>query len=272
MLTRPSRRDILLTAFATGVRDNEVDATRAPHLMVPPQLSWIPPMIGPSRAAFSRGLSAEGLPRTLVILHPSWLPRWFVPRFAEGVHWSWWGRARLCPCGQRHRENASDFDVCISVGRERLSEEVLTINLLPPGAVPSGGNPWLRADPVSDFDTWASNVMRTLLEPLYVPGLIGINFADVKMVLSYGGRYDFHQRLEHEIWSTEKSLLFSRRAHRNFKAALVGIVGGTDITLATVNDVAITLSDTLGEDADIMFYSNVYADERARISVIVKAA
>ncbi len=104
--------------------------------------------------------------------------------------------------------------------------------------------------------------LEGLIEMIYLPGMINIDFADLKTVLRGRGRLSYLNTIEIEKNKGEESLkkLISSPLYpytiRGAKGILYNIVGGKGIELSEVSKISKTISDLTNKRAKIIFGIN----------------
>ena len=117
--------------------------------------------------------------------------------------------------------------------------------------------------PIKEAFNLADNMLRHgvqgIADLVTVPGLINLDFSDVRAVMeqagntmmSIGERHGSRRAIEAAQAATESPLLDT--SMRGARAALLNITGGPDLTLAEVNEAAQLVTDLADPQANIIF-------------------
>ncbi len=160
---------------------------------------------------------------------------------------------------------------------KRLSEAVDTLVIIPESRLQKLGGCDLHFNDVSannsDLIVYA---VRCVSDLLTIPGLIGLDFNDVRSVLKEQGT----ARMGIGISSGENRAV--KAAHEAITSplledicihqatgAIVNIAGGPDTAIHEVNEACTLIEEALGEDADIVFGSIVDPNIGASVRVTV---
>ena len=119
--------------------------------------------------------------------------------------------------------------------------------------------------------------VRGITDLMVVPGLINLDFADVRTVMSEMGKAIMGtgegQGEEREIVAAEAAIanpLLDEVSLQDAQGILINITGGTDMTLFEVDKVANRIGEEVSEEAQIVFGSAIdpELDGRIRVSVV----
>ena len=117
--------------------------------------------------------------------------------------------------------------------------------------------------PIKEAFNLADNMLRHgvqgIADLVTVPGLINLDFSDVRAVMEHAGntmmsigeRHGSRRAIEAAQAATESPLLDT--SMRGARAALLNITGGPDLTLAEVNEAAQLMTDLADPQANIIF-------------------
>lgn len=130
------------------------------------------------------------------------------------------------------------------------------------------------------FDA-ADGIMRqavqSILELVTVPGLINLDFADVRTIMEGAGKAFFGTgRSSGELRALEAleqaiaSPLCEEATIQGARSVLVNVTGGTDLRLQEVNEVTSVIREAAEDDADIIFGAVIdeELDDELRVTVI----
>ena len=173
------------------------------------------------------------------------------------------GKRRMQQADQGLRELRECVDTVITIPNERLLHTVD------------------RGVSLSDSFRVADDVLRQAVQGISdlitVPGLINLDFADVKsimqgmgMALMGAGRANGENRAIEATQQAISSPLLEEATIQGAKGVLINITGGTDLTLFEVNAASSIIRESADEDANIIFgavIDETLSDEM-RITVI----
>jgi cell division protein FtsZ len=119
---------------------------------------------------------------------------------------------------------------------------------------------------------------KGISELITVPGLINLDFADVKTVMAEMGDALFgigcgsgENRAKEAATQAISCPLLDNVSIFGAKAVLVNITGGSDMTLLEVNEAASLITEASGEDANIIFGAVIDENLRGELRVTVIA-
>lgn len=119
--------------------------------------------------------------------------------------------------------------------------------------------------------------LRGLLEMIYLPGLINIDFADLRTILEGRGRLTYLSTIEVDDPNKEegiKKIVSSELYPYNTKGTrgiLYDITGGKDLQLADVSRIAKIISESVSKDAKIIFGISQAANYGNKIKITLLA-
>jgi len=156
------------------------------------------------------------------------------------------GRRRMQQADQGLRELRECVDTVITIPNERLLHTVE------------------RGVSLSDSFRVADDVLRQAVQGISdlitVPGLINLDFADVKsimqgmgMALMGAGRATGENRAIEATQQAISSPLLEEATIQGAKGVLINITGGTDLTLFEVNAASSIIRESADDDANIIF-------------------
>jgi len=128
---------------------------------------------------------------------------------------------------------------------------------------------------------YADDILRAAVtgisELILKPGLINLDFADVKMVMEHSGTALIglgESSGEHRAVQATEHAIMSPLLESSIDGAsgvLINFLGGRDMTLQEINQAAELVSNRVDEDANIIFGATVDDDKRDRIRVMILA-
>lgn len=114
-------------------------------------------------------------------------------------------------------------------------------------------------------------------ELILKPGLINLDFADVKMVMENSGtaiiglgEASGEQRAQHAVEHAIASPLLESSID-GARGVLINFIGGRDMSLQEVNQAAELVSSRVDDDANIIFGATVDEEKRDRVRVMILA-
>lgn len=114
-------------------------------------------------------------------------------------------------------------------------------------------------------------------ELILKPGLINLDFADVKMVMENSGtaiiglgEASGEQRAQHAVEHAIASPLLESSID-GARGVLINFIGGRDMSLQEVNQAADLVSSRVDDDANIIFGATVDEEKRDRVRVMILA-
>ncbi|KAF6003321.1 hypothetical protein F1559_003323 [Cyanidiococcus yangmingshanensis] len=168
-------------------------------------------------------------------------------------------------------------------GIDELSQQVDTILVIPNQnlfKVASPRTSFLDAFRLADHVLY--NGVRSITDLMTVPGLINLDFADVRSVVKEMGRAMMGTgEVEMEAGNEERAIraseaaicnpLLDETSLRGARGVLVNITGGMDMTLFEVDAAANRIREEVDPDANIIFGSTFDATMQGRLRVSVLA-
>lgn len=135
---------------------------------------------------------------------------------------------------------------------------------------------------LADAFLMADNVLysgvRSITDLMMMPGLINLDFADVKNIMQDKGKAimgtgeaEGKGRAKEAARQALANPLLDDCSMQGAKGVLINITGGTDITLPELDEAANTIKEEVGDDANIIFGSS-FDDNLAgkiRVSIVV---
>ena len=133
------------------------------------------------------------------------------------------------------------------------------------------------ADAFAMADDVLHSGVRGITDLMVVPGLINLDFADVRTVMSEMGKAIMGtgegQGEDREVVAAETAIsnpLLDEISLQGARGILINITGGSDMTLFEVDKVANRIGEEVSQDAEIVFGSAIdpELDGRIRVSVV----
>ena len=117
-------------------------------------------------------------------------------------------------------------------------------------------------------------MIKGIVETIAVPSLVNLDFADVKAIMQNGGvavigvgSSDTNSRVEESV----KGALANPLLEVDYKGAtgaLIHVVGGPDMTLDDINRIGELVTESLDDDANVIWGARVVDDMKGRITVM----
>jgi cell division protein FtsZ len=173
--------------------------------------------------------------------------------------------------GKKRRRQAGE-------GIERLEEAVDTLIIIPNNRLLQVvGHNVSMVDAFKKADDVLLNAVQGISDLMTVPGLINVDFADVRTIMSDMGRALMgtgtgtgNRRAVEAAESAISSPLLEDISIDGATGVLINITGGPDLTLHEVNEASTLVQEAAHEDANIIFGSVIEANmgDEVRITVI----
>ncbi len=174
------------------------------------------------------------------------------------------GKRRMAQSEQGLRELRECVDTVITIPNERLLHTVD------------------RSVSLQDSFKLADDVLRQAVQGISdlitVPGLINLDFADVKaimqgmgMALMGAGRASGENRAINATQQAISSPLLEEASIQGAKGVLINITGGLDLTLYEVNEASSIIREAADEDANIIFGAVIDESMRDEMKITVIA-
>jgi cell division protein FtsZ len=120
--------------------------------------------------------------------------------------------------------------------------------------------------------------VQSILDLVAAPGLINLDFADVRTVMAntgsafFGtGRADGDLRALCAVEQAMASPQFNEATLEGAKGVLVNVTGGNDLTLHEVNEAATIISEVAGEDVNLIFGAVIDESMRDEMKITIIA-
>jgi len=173
------------------------------------------------------------------------------------------GKKRMRQAEEGVRELKANVDTLISIPNQRLL------------SVASRSQPLMEA--FRKADEVLLQAVRGISDLIMVHGLINLDFADVRTIMSEMGMAIMgaaiatgENRAEEAARRAIASPLLEDISIRGAKGVLINVTGGSDLTLHEVNDAASLIQEEADEEANIIFGAVIdeTLDDELRITVI----
>jgi len=119
-----------------------------------------------------------------------------------------------------------------------------------------------------------ATMIKGIVETIAVPSLVNLDFADVKAIMQNGGvavigvgSSDTNNRVEESARGALANPLLEVD-YKGATGALIHIVGGPDMTLDDINKVGELVTESLDDDANVIWGARVTDDMKGRINVM----
>ena len=174
------------------------------------------------------------------------------------------GRRRMQQAEQGLRELRECVDTVITIPNERLLHTVQRDSSL--------------ADSFGVADDVLRQAVQGISDLITVPGLINLDFADVKsimegmgMALMGAGRASGENRAAEATQQAISSPLLEEATIQGAKGVLINITGGPDLTLFEVNAASTIIREAADDDANIIFGAVIDENLRDEMKITVIA-
>ncbi len=174
------------------------------------------------------------------------------------------GKRRMMQAEQGLRELRESVDTVITIPNERLLHTVDRNASL--------------ADSFKVADDVLRQAVQGISDLITVPGLINLDFADVKAVMAGmglalmgAGRASGEHRAMEATQQAISSPLLEEATIQGAKCVLINITGGPDLTLYEVNEASSIIREAADEDANIIFGAVIDETMRDEMKITVIA-
>ena len=172
-----------------------------------------------------------------------------------------------CWCGGWH-EPGDPVDLVLVVGTPqpdlRFRRKALVLHIQPTGARSiAGSTANVVESPFVGFGSWAARAVEQVSEPILVPGLIGVDFADIPPFLRESGelRFEFGTSPGGILDAGDIVVARARPWLPHATNLLVRITGEPDVTLEDVNTLCKTIAEAAHPDVCITFAATISEEE-----------
>ncbi len=119
-----------------------------------------------------------------------------------------------------------------------------------------------------------STMIKGIVETIAVPSLVNLDYADVKAIMKNGGvaaigvgSSDTENRVEEAVKGALNNPLLDIN-YEGATGALIHISGGSDMTLDEINKVGELVTESLDQDANVIWGARVSDDMKGRLTVM----
>jgi len=119
-----------------------------------------------------------------------------------------------------------------------------------------------------------ATMIKGIVETIAIPSLVNLDYADVKAIMQNGGvavigvgSSDTNSRVEESVKGALANPLLEVD-YRGATGALIHVVGGPDMTLDDINRVGELVTESLDDDANVIWGARVVDDMKGRITVM----
>ena len=119
-----------------------------------------------------------------------------------------------------------------------------------------------------------STMIKGIVETIAVPSLVNLDYADVKAIMSNGGvaaigvgASDTNNRVEEAVKGALSNPLLDI-SYEGATGALLHISGGTDLTLDEISRAGELVTESLDDDANVIWGARVSEDMKGKITVM----
>lgn len=119
-----------------------------------------------------------------------------------------------------------------------------------------------------------STMIKGIVETIAVPSLVNLDYADVKAIMTNGGvaaigvgASDTNNKVEEAVKGALSNPLLDI-SYKGATGALLHISGGTDMTLDEINKVGELVTESLDDDANVIWGARVSEDMKGKICVM----
>jgi cell division protein FtsZ len=119
-----------------------------------------------------------------------------------------------------------------------------------------------------------STMIKGIVETIAVPSLVNLDYADVKAIMTSGGvaaigvgSSDTNNRVDEAVRGALSNPLLDI-SYKGATGALIHVVGGPDLTLDEINRVGELVTETMDEDANVIWGARVADDMKGKLMVM----
>ncbi len=119
-----------------------------------------------------------------------------------------------------------------------------------------------------------ATMIKGIVETIAVPSLVNLDFADVKAIMSNGGvaaigvgSSDTNNRVEEAVQGALSNPLLDI-SYKGASGALIHVSGGPDMTLDEINRIGELVTESLDEDANVIWGARVSEAMKGKITVM----
>ncbi len=119
-----------------------------------------------------------------------------------------------------------------------------------------------------------ATMIKGIVETIAIPSLVNLDYADVKAIMTNGGvaaigvgSSDTNSRVEEAVRGALSNPLLDI-SYKGATGALIHVVGGPDMTLDEINRVGELVTETMDEDANVIWGARVQDDMKGKVMVM----
>jgi len=119
-----------------------------------------------------------------------------------------------------------------------------------------------------------STMIKGIVETIAIPSLVNLDYADVKAIMTNGGvaaigvgSSDTNNKVEEAVKGALSNPLLDI-SYKGATGALIHVVGGPDMTLDEINKVGERVTESLDDDANVIWGARVSDDMKGKITVM----
>jgi cell division protein FtsZ len=119
-----------------------------------------------------------------------------------------------------------------------------------------------------------STMIKGIVETIALPSLVNLDYADVKAIMTNGGvaaigvgASDTNNRVEEAVRGALSNPLLDIN-YEGATGALIHICGGPDLTLDEINKVGELVTESLDEDANVIWGARVLEEMKGKLTVM----
>ena len=119
-----------------------------------------------------------------------------------------------------------------------------------------------------------ATMIKGIVETIAIPSLVNLDYADVRAIMTNGGvaaigigASDTNNRVEEAVKAALSNPLLDI-SYKGATGALIHVSGGPDMTLDEINRVGELVTESLDDDANVIWGARVQDDMRGRICVM----
>jgi cell division protein FtsZ len=117
-------------------------------------------------------------------------------------------------------------------------------------------------------------MIKGIVETIAVPSLVNLDYADVKAIMTNGGvaaigvgSSDTNNRVEEAVKGALANPLLDI-SYKGATGALIHVWGGPDLTLEEINRVGELITESMDEDANVIWGARVSEDMKGKLMVM----
>ena len=119
-----------------------------------------------------------------------------------------------------------------------------------------------------------ATMIKGIVETIAVPSLVNLDYADVKAIMTNGGvaaigvgSSDTNNKVEEAVKGALSNPLLDI-SYEGATGALLHIIGGSDMTLEEINRVGELVTDSLDDDANVIWGARINEDMKGKLTVM----